>query len=747
MIITQQKKSVVKSHDFQETSCTIDAEDMRYVASLLRNNYSNSTLATIREVIANAVDANLEAKATKNVEVSLPTSINPTFCVRDYGGGLSQEEMIELYSKFGKSTKRTSNNYIGGFGIGKFAPLSYGDSFSVVSWNGGTKTTYNVFIDENEDTKILMLDESPNSVADEGLEIRVAVADEDVFNFRKECLQFFRFFRQRPTIINLGDDKVENVDKFLEGENDAWFFTEQEHRGYGYNASAIMGDVVYPINPHSMNISGEDADSIKNLLNCQNLYLRFPIGSLKLHHSRESIEYNKNTQEILVNKTREVLRDMKEIATNKLKDAEDLWEAKRLYNSIVNSMDYHLRGIFKDAFYWDGIKIDSAHFHKERLPSSDYHMEDMTIKVYTQREDSNVTDGYAVKTQKESYAYAQKGSVLALDDVESPHGGALRARTIFNSDDSIKSIYCIKFNSAKIQKQFTDNQHFDKVSDKSIIRFSKTDKAKVVRGTSNYNKGNSRANIALFEFDMESSRHYRNTDWWTDSKAKEVEDGIFVPIYNYRFVDESTKLEVMPLAKLDASLKLLKGMDVEIPKVYGVRVKDIEKAKKLGLESFSEFFQREAEQLLNRKEILQKIADYEQLDSTKDAEGWYHLEGRHSASFWNLCKKRLSQDSLMYNFLKLTHKKEKLLEEVQNFNALLSMVQRVNRKFKLDKVSPSFDYVAIRSAVYKTYPMMKHLTFNSWGEHRDDEKIGLEYVNQMDILMELEQSKSKEKVA
>lgn len=747
MIITQAKKSVVKSHDFQETSCTIDAEDMRYVASLLRNNYSNSTLATIREVIANAVDANLEAKATKNVEVSLPTSINPTFCVRDYGGGLSQEEMIELYSKFGKSTKRTSNNYIGGFGIGKFAPLSYGDSFSVVSWNGGKKTTYNVFIDENEDTKILKLDESHTSSVDEGLEIRVAVADEDVSNFRQECLQFFRFFRQRPTIINLGNDKVEDVDKFLEGENDAWFFTEEEYRGYGYNASAIMGDVVYPINPHSMNLSGEDVDAVKNLLHCQNLYLRFPIGSLKLHHSRESIEYNKNTQEILVNKTREVLRDMKEIATNKLKDAEDLWEAKRLYNSIVNSMDYNLRGIFKDAFYWDGVKIDSAYFNKERLPTSDYHTEDMTMKVYTKRDDSNVTDGYAVKTQKESYAYAQKGSVLALDDVESPHGGALRARTIFNSDDNIESIYCIKFNNAKIQKQFTDNQHFDKVSDKSIIRFSETDKAKIVRGTSSYNKGNSRANIALFEFDMEGSRHYRNTDWWNDSKSKEVEDGIYVPIYNYRFVDKDSKDEVLSLNGIQRLLTQLKGMEVEIPKVYGVRLKDIEKAEELGLESFVEFVKAKVTKLLNNKEILVKIANLEELDNMHNSENWYHLENTNSNKFWRYVKPRLSKDSPMYKFLELSSQRESLREDVSRYNVLVKTLSKIDPDFMLNEEKSSFDYVSIRSEIYKRYPMIQHLTFNGWGDHKEDEELGLEYVQQMDMLHQLNESKGKEEVA
>jgi hypothetical protein len=57
MIITQNKsKEVVSSHDFEQVTCTIDAEDMRYVASLLRNNYSNTRLAVVREISANALD-------------------------------------------------------------------------------------------------------------------------------------------------------------------------------------------------------------------------------------------------------------------------------------------------------------------------------------------------------------------------------------------------------------------------------------------------------------------------------------------------------------------------------------------------------------------------------------------------------------------------------------------------------------------------------------------------------------------
>ena len=66
MIITQENsKRVVESHDFDSVNCTIDAEDMRYVASLLRNNYSKPVLAVIREIVANGLDANSEANASR----------------------------------------------------------------------------------------------------------------------------------------------------------------------------------------------------------------------------------------------------------------------------------------------------------------------------------------------------------------------------------------------------------------------------------------------------------------------------------------------------------------------------------------------------------------------------------------------------------------------------------------------------------------------------------------------------------
>ena len=210
MIITQEDRKVVASHDFDSVNCTIDAEDMRYVASLLRNNYSNTQLAVVREITANALDANAEANAERAIEVKLPTSMTPTFAVRDFGGGLSQEDVFGLYSKYGKSTKRESNNYIGAFGIGKFAPLSYGDNFTCVSYHGGKKTSYNIFVNEDDDTKISKLHEEPSNEPT-GLSVEVAVADNDVNSFNDIAKEFFVFFpaNEMPKFIGAEEDFIE----------------------------------------------------------------------------------------------------------------------------------------------------------------------------------------------------------------------------------------------------------------------------------------------------------------------------------------------------------------------------------------------------------------------------------------------------------------------------------------------------------------------------------------------------------
>ena len=549
MIITENKsKQVVRSHDFEEVNCTIDAEDMRYVASLLRNNYSNTRLAVVREVSANALDANLEAGSTRPIEIKLPTSMNPTFSVRDFGGGLSQDEVFHLYSKYGKSTKRDSNNYIGAFGIGKFAPLSYGDNFTCVSYNGGKKTSYNIFVDESDDTKIVKLHEE-SSTEPSGLSIEVAIADDDRDEFREVVKKFFEFFLddEMPKFIGAEDDFISKREKILESNNDTWFVLEEKERNYySRNEShVIMGRVAYPLDSDAINTDKLIEDDkkrgvVNNIINMEGFYLRVPLGAVKLHHSREALEYNKTTQKKIISSLLVAVDEIQEIAKEKLADSDDLWEAKRNYAKIVNAMPYNMRGIFENTFEWKGIKIGSQYFDRN------YQLQDDLIITHSWKEsDTDSRNGFKVRSQKVNRAICQDNYLFLIQDLDSSHGNNLRLRTLINKDDSLEGVYIIHAKTTSAQSELDHEWQLGRVSKKHIRYTSNVDKEKPQR--SGVRKANgSRANIPLFTMREDKLYANRNADYWEDVKdnlddidpteSDKAIDGkfVYIPIKNYK---------------------------------------------------------------------------------------------------------------------------------------------------------------------------------------------------------------------
>ena len=102
----------------------------------------------------------------------------------------------------------------------------------------------------------------------------------------------------------------------------------------------MMGRVHYPIDPDAINFDSltddeTEARSLKDLAEQDNLYIRFDIGQLKLHHSRESLEYNKPTQKEILKVLKKVRSEIEEIAKEKLGNAEDLWDAKVKYAQVM----------------------------------------------------------------------------------------------------------------------------------------------------------------------------------------------------------------------------------------------------------------------------------------------------------------------------------------------------------------------------------------------------------------------------
>ena len=109
--------------------------------------YSDKITAIIRELSCNAYDSHVVAGCPERpFEVHFPNQHVNTFRIRDYGTGLSHEDVMGLYTTYMESTKQASNDQVGCFGLGSKSPFAYTDSFTVCSYFEGKKSTYNLFI-------------------------------------------------------------------------------------------------------------------------------------------------------------------------------------------------------------------------------------------------------------------------------------------------------------------------------------------------------------------------------------------------------------------------------------------------------------------------------------------------------------------------------------------------------------------------------------------------------------------------
>lgn len=162
--------------------------------------YSNKIASMIRELICNAYDAHCAA-GTKDtpIDVELPMVTNPIFRIRDYGTGLSEDDMRAIYTTYFESTKSGDNKYIGGFGLGSKTPLCYNtEQFFVTSYFNRMKYVYNVSIGESGAPVLTKWDECMTDEPN-GLELLISVNMNDVERFK---LEFYKFLIWNDIKIN-----------------------------------------------------------------------------------------------------------------------------------------------------------------------------------------------------------------------------------------------------------------------------------------------------------------------------------------------------------------------------------------------------------------------------------------------------------------------------------------------------------------------------------------------------------------
>jgi hypothetical protein len=109
---------VTSTIEGEETPLSIDPGSVNNLMALLTDMYSDPELAIVREYSTNARDSHIAAGVTDPIEVYTPTVLEPMLRIVDHGVGLSADDIRDIYSRYGLSTKAESNDYNGVLGLG-----------------------------------------------------------------------------------------------------------------------------------------------------------------------------------------------------------------------------------------------------------------------------------------------------------------------------------------------------------------------------------------------------------------------------------------------------------------------------------------------------------------------------------------------------------------------------------------------------------------------------------------------------
>jgi hypothetical protein len=309
MILEKQKEAMVHQEGETQESIgmSLDLESAQVLMQMLSKNlYSDAIGSTIRECASNALDSHRRAGVDKPIIVSLGRNKedNYEFSVEDFGIGLDADDVKNIISKYGKSTKRNSSTELGMMGLGFKAPLAYSSSFYFVCRKDGMERKYMMYEGEDVNT-IDLLYEAPTDQPN-GVKVIVPVKYYDRYSFEnkiKEQLAYFEsVYFDVPGISN----------NFVITRHEFFQFSELASNSYMH---LCLDNVYYPIDFDKLGI---------DILRLP-VALRFSLtDGIFPTPNRESIRYTQEAKAVILKRLQEAANYFIEKYNETVKETTDL---------------------------------------------------------------------------------------------------------------------------------------------------------------------------------------------------------------------------------------------------------------------------------------------------------------------------------------------------------------------------------------------------------------------------------------
>jgi histidine kinase/DNA gyrase B/HSP90-like ATPase len=479
-----------------------DATQARILVSLSDKMYTKKELAFVREYSTNAADAHIVAKKPiEEIIVELPTLENLNFRIRDFGSGLTEDQIANVYAVFGESTKRNSNEVNGMLGYGCKAGFAHADSFTVTSWINGEKSIYQCVKGDSQRLHSVVLLNRSASDEPTGIEVCIPVKQNSVWTVQQEAADFYKHWPTVPTIKNMTGNYADAMNRFrsqpatLKGEG--WEIRPKS----GGNATGVayMGWVAYHLDWNVM-FNRMSLTSQKrvlfDLLQSNDVTLHFKMGEVQFVDSREHLEYTDFTISALMTRIESIFSCIKDAIQEKFNTAGNMWEAKKLYNAIfgtglidvekgedmpsvsdrIKILDGNLtklETVFLGEFTWNGVVLkgngfDDINRFDNVTPSEvkgDKHNPIEPVMI-TYRKKKNRTKVNRCSAEKNNEIKANDFTVVVLNDTGKKSNQSLIARyMIFNddADTNYRTVHILSFADSTIKDSFYSEYAFDTV--------------------------------------------------------------------------------------------------------------------------------------------------------------------------------------------------------------------------------------------------------------------------------------------
>ena len=307
MVLNEIKENV-SGNLGESTSFTIEANEAAFQI-LTDKLYKYRIRAIVRELAANAIDANRVLKTNlNNWEITLPNSINPTFAIEDFGIGMTDKEIKEIYTTFFKSTKSSSNDQTGMFGLGSKTPFAYTKQFIVESSKDGFKNIYSMH-SENGKPEVIKVNPEPIPTNKTGTKVSFAVNNGDFREFYDAMIyssavwpglpkingasEFYSYLKNKkwdsdaePEVILENTNKIYSSMEKIPATND--FIKVGNDKFY-----LEMGNVLYYVSLEQLDYNPIFSNVLGSYI------IHAPIGAVSITPNREDLQYDEKTKEFL----------------------------------------------------------------------------------------------------------------------------------------------------------------------------------------------------------------------------------------------------------------------------------------------------------------------------------------------------------------------------------------------------------------------------------------------------------------